>query len=142
MRRRRNITRICSGFFGSRRPPLSHSSPSPVVRRRRLSHVAISYKLQASRHQQLMRHRSLSYKRSKSRHSATATTTSATKSTSAFWRAGSGRRIAKWLSDAGHCSRREGERLVEAGRVFVNGEVSLKSQVLQRTLTMPASTPA
>jgi len=34
-----------------------------------------------------------------------------------------GRRIAKWLSDAGHCSRRAGERLVAGGRVFVNGEV-------------------
>ena len=39
-----------------------------------------------------------------------------------------GRRISKWLSDAGHCSRRAAERLVAEGRVFVDGEVSRKRE--------------
>ena len=34
-----------------------------------------------------------------------------------------GERIAKWLASAGVCSRREAERLIEAGEVTVNGEV-------------------
>ncbi|MBF0213780.1 MAG: rRNA pseudouridine synthase [Magnetococcales bacterium] len=32
-------------------------------------------------------------------------------------------RLQKWLAEAGLCSRREGERWIEAGRVSVNGEV-------------------
>ncbi|MBF0446958.1 MAG: rRNA pseudouridine synthase [Magnetococcales bacterium] len=32
-------------------------------------------------------------------------------------------RLQKWLAQAGLCSRREGERWIEAGRVMVNGEV-------------------
>lgn len=34
-----------------------------------------------------------------------------------------GERIAKWLASAGVCSRREAERLIEAGDVTVNGKV-------------------
>ena len=34
-----------------------------------------------------------------------------------------GERIAKWLAAAGVCSRREAERLIEEGKVAVNGEV-------------------
>ncbi|MBF0368320.1 MAG: pseudouridine synthase [Magnetococcales bacterium] len=34
-----------------------------------------------------------------------------------------GLRLQKWLAEAGLCSRREGERWIEAGRVSVNGEV-------------------
>ncbi|WP_452219577.1 23S rRNA pseudouridine(2604) synthase RluF [Lacinutrix salivirga] len=32
-------------------------------------------------------------------------------------------RLNKFLSEAGYCSRREGDRLIEAGRVTINGEV-------------------
>jgi len=31
-------------------------------------------------------------------------------------------RINKFLSEAGYCSRREADRLVEAGKVYINGE--------------------
>ncbi len=34
-------------------------------------------------------------------------------------------RINKYLSEAGHCSRREGDRLVEASRVTINDELAL-----------------
>ena len=37
-------------------------------------------------------------------------------------------RINKYLSDAGVCSRREGDRLIEAGKVVVNGKVALMGQ--------------
>jgi pseudouridine synthase len=32
-------------------------------------------------------------------------------------------RVQKWLSDSGQCSRRQGERLIRAGRVSVNGRI-------------------
>ncbi|NGZ06488.1 MAG: rRNA pseudouridine synthase [Magnetococcales bacterium] len=38
-------------------------------------------------------------------------------------------RLQKWLSEAGICSRREGERWIEAGRVAVNGEVVTRQGV-------------
>jgi 23S rRNA pseudouridine2605 synthase len=34
---------------------------------------------------------------------------------------GEGERIAKWLARAGVCSRRDAEKLIEEGRVSVNG---------------------
>ena len=34
-------------------------------------------------------------------------------------------RLNKYLSDAGVCSRREADRLVEDGKVFVDGEVAV-----------------
>lgn len=34
-------------------------------------------------------------------------------------------RLNKYLSDAGICSRREADRLVEDGKVFVDGEVAV-----------------
>ena len=34
-------------------------------------------------------------------------------------------RINKLLSDAGVCSRREGDRLIEAGRITINGRVAV-----------------
>ena len=37
-------------------------------------------------------------------------------------------RLNKFLSDAGVCSRREGDRLIEAGKVVVNGKVALMGQ--------------
>lgn len=37
-------------------------------------------------------------------------------------------RLNKFLSDAGFCSRREGDRLVEQGRVTVNGETAVMGQ--------------
>lgn len=37
-------------------------------------------------------------------------------------------RLNKFLSDAGFCSRREGDRLVEQGRVFVNGIKAVMGQ--------------
>ncbi len=33
-------------------------------------------------------------------------------------------RINKYLSEAGYCSRREADRLVEAGKVYINGELA------------------
>ena len=33
-------------------------------------------------------------------------------------------RLNKYLSDAGVCSRREADRLVEAGRITINGETA------------------
>ncbi len=36
---------------------------------------------------------------------------------------GDGIRLQKYLADAGIASRREGERMIEAGRVEVNGKV-------------------
>jgi len=38
-------------------------------------------------------------------------------------------RLNKFLSDAGVCSRREGDRLIEAGKVVVNGKVALMGVV-------------
>ncbi|MBF0340546.1 MAG: rRNA pseudouridine synthase [Magnetococcales bacterium] len=38
-------------------------------------------------------------------------------------------RLQKWLSEAGLCSRREGERWIEAGRVSVDGEVVTRQGV-------------
>ena len=37
-------------------------------------------------------------------------------------------RLNKFLSDVGVCSRREGDRLIEAGKVVVNGKVALMGQ--------------
>lgn len=37
-------------------------------------------------------------------------------------------RLNKYLSDAGFCSRREGDRLIEAGRVLVNGKIAVMGQ--------------
>lgn len=37
-------------------------------------------------------------------------------------------RLNKFLSDAGFCSRREGDRLVRQGRVFINDKVALMGQ--------------
>jgi 23S rRNA pseudouridine2604 synthase len=37
-------------------------------------------------------------------------------------------RLNKFLSDAGFCSRREGDRLVEQGRVTINGETAVMGQ--------------
>ena len=37
-------------------------------------------------------------------------------------------KLNKFLSDAGVCSRREGDRLIEAGKVVVNGKVALMGQ--------------
>ncbi|OEK08025.1 23S rRNA pseudouridine synthase F [Flavivirga aquatica] len=36
------------------------------------------------------------------------------------------KRINKFLSEVGHCSRREADRLIEAGRVTINGEIPEK----------------
>ena len=33
-------------------------------------------------------------------------------------------RLNKFMADCGHCSRREADRLIEAGKVFVNGKVA------------------
>ena len=33
-------------------------------------------------------------------------------------------RLNKFMADCGHCSRREADRLIEAGKVLVNGEVA------------------
>ena len=35
-------------------------------------------------------------------------------------------RINKYLSEVGHCSRREGDRLIEEGRVTINGIIPEK----------------
>ncbi|MDD7402226.1 MAG: pseudouridine synthase [Eubacteriales bacterium] len=40
-------------------------------------------------------------------------------------------RLNRFLSDAGFCSRREGDRLIEAGRVRVNGQVAILGQKIQ-----------
>ena len=40
----------------------------------------------------------------------------------------SGIRINKYLSDAGICSRREADKLIEAGRVFVEGSAAVSGQ--------------
>lgn len=40
-------------------------------------------------------------------------------------------RINKYLSDAGVCSRREADRLIEAGRVTVNGVVAVSGQQIE-----------
>ena len=37
-------------------------------------------------------------------------------------------RLNKFLSDAGVCSRREADRLVDAGRVFVDGKPAVQGQ--------------
>ena len=37
-------------------------------------------------------------------------------------------RLNKYLSDVGVCSRREADRLIEAGRVKVDGELALMGQ--------------
>lgn len=42
----------------------------------------------------------------------------------------SGERVAKFLSSAGYCSRRDAERLIAEGRVSVNGEVLATPAVL------------
>ncbi len=42
----------------------------------------------------------------------------------------SGERVAKYLSSAGYCSRRDAERLISEGRVSVNGEVLTTPAVL------------
>ena len=34
-------------------------------------------------------------------------------------------RLNKYISDSGYCSRREADRLIEAGKVFVNGTEAL-----------------
>ena len=33
-------------------------------------------------------------------------------------------RLNKYLSEIGYCSRRAGDKLIESGRVFINGEVA------------------
>lgn len=40
-------------------------------------------------------------------------------------------RLNRFLSDAGFCSRREGDRLIEAGRVSVNGQTASLGQKIQ-----------
>ena len=37
-------------------------------------------------------------------------------------------RLNKFMSDAGFCSRREADRLIEAGEVFVDGKVAIMGQ--------------
>ena len=37
-------------------------------------------------------------------------------------------RLNKYISDAGVCSRREADRLIEAGKVYVNGKVAIMGQ--------------
>ena len=39
-----------------------------------------------------------------------------------------GMRLNKYLSDGGFCSRREADRLIEAGKVFVDGKVAVMGQ--------------
>ncbi|MCD7736063.1 MAG: pseudouridine synthase [Lachnospiraceae bacterium] len=39
-------------------------------------------------------------------------------------------RLNKYISDAGYCSRREADRLIEAGRVSVNGQIATMGQKL------------
>lgn len=37
-------------------------------------------------------------------------------------------RLNKYLSDAGFCSRREADRLIEKGKIYVDGKVALVGQ--------------
>ncbi len=39
-----------------------------------------------------------------------------------------GTRLNKYLSDGGYCSRREADRLIEAGKVFIDGKVAVMGQ--------------
>ncbi len=39
-----------------------------------------------------------------------------------------GTRLNKYLSDGGYCSRREADRLIEAGEVFIDGKVAVMGQ--------------
>lgn len=41
-------------------------------------------------------------------------------------------RLNKYLSDAGFCSRREADRLIEAGKVFVDGQRAVQGQKISR----------
>ena len=43
-----------------------------------------------------------------------------------------GIRLNKYLSDAGFCSRREADRLIEAGRVTINGRPTQMGQKVLR----------
>ena len=48
-------------------------------------------------------------------------------------------RLNKYLSDAGVCSRREADRLMEAGKIVVNGETaSIGCKVKGRCEQLPA----
>ena len=40
-------------------------------------------------------------------------------------------RLNKYISDSGFCSRREADRLIEAGRVFINGKRSKTGQQVE-----------
>ena len=43
-----------------------------------------------------------------------------------------GTRINKYLSEIGHCSRREADKLIEQGRVTVNGSIPQMGTKIQR----------
>lgn len=45
-------------------------------------------------------------------------------------------RLNKWISDCGVCSRREADRLIEAGRVTVDGQIGLSGQKIGRGQTV------